>query len=371
MKSGGQPPLRASSRAEDRRAFLDSAERAAGIGSWEWTLETGELRWSDNLFRLAGLEPGSVTPTPEMAMELTHPDDRDRHQREVARVRNGGTPERFEYRTVRADGTIRNLRSTLALIDGSGKSPRILGTIHDVTDQRRAESQVAAHIAVSEALAEWESFDQGVQGLLRKLAQALDCVAGVLWVPQDDEIAAVAFWSADSFHGPEFEALTRRLRPRRGAGLAGQVWQTALPRAVTVADSPGYLRGDEAEAAGLRGALAFPAFHDEEVLAVIELSSAADAEPSEVVMRSLVGIGDEIGQFLARHRGSGDRPALTPRELEVLALAAQGHSRRQIAELLTVSLETVKTHFQHIYAKLGVSDRTAAVAKALRDGLIE
>lgn len=66
-----------------------------------------------------------------------------------------------------------------------------------------------------------------------------------------------------------------------------------------------------------------------------------------------------------------DLPALlTPRELEVLELAAAGCNGPVIAGELVVSAATVRTHFEHIYAKLGVSDRAAAVAKAMRTGLI-
>lgn len=67
-----------------------------------------------------------------------------------------------------------------------------------------------------------------------------------------------------------------------------------------------------------------------------------------------------------------DRPAaLTRRELELLQLAAEGRSGPRIAEELTVSPATVKTHFEHIYTKLGVRDRAAAVAKGIRLGLIQ
>lgn len=64
-------------------------------------------------------------------------------------------------------------------------------------------------------------------------------------------------------------------------------------------------------------------------------------------------------------------PPLTPRELEVLELAAEGQSGPHIAESLVVSPATVRTHFEHIYAKLGVNDRAGSVAKAMRLGLIE
>ena len=72
---------------------------------------------------------------------------------------------------------------------------------------------------------------------------------------------------------------------------------------------------------------------------------------------------------LERKRREHGSP-LTPREVEVLELAADGNSRGGIARTLLVSPATVRTHFEHIYAKLGVHDRAAAVAQAMRLGLI-
>jgi PAS domain S-box-containing protein len=81
-------------------------------------------------------------------------------------------------------------------------------------------------------------------------------------------------------------------------------------------------------------------------------------------------LGDELGAFLGRRRAERGTSPLTPRELEILQLAAQGLTGRQISERLVVSRSTVKTHFANIYAKLGVSDRAAAVAQAIRQGLM-
>src|SRR5439155_23149485 len=78
------------------------------------------------------------------------------------------------------------------------------------------------------------------------------------------------------------------------------------------------------------------------------------------------GIADEI-----RLRATDDRPVLTPREREILVLTAEGRSAPDIAKQLYLSSATVKTHLQHLYEKLGVSDRAAAVAEAMRRGLLE
>jgi two-component system nitrate/nitrite response regulator NarL len=95
---------------------------------------------------------------------------------------------------------------------------------------------------------------------------------------------------------------------------------------------------------------------------------AAAARGSTVIDPALqAGVFDQI-----RMRGTGeDRPVLTAREREVLALMAEGLSGPQIAERLIVAVPTVKTHQARLYEKLGVSERAAAVAEAMRRGLLE
>lgn len=67
----------------------------------------------------------------------------------------------------------------------------------------------------------------------------------------------------------------------------------------------------------------------------------------------------------------GDDPSdLTPRELEILGLVAEGRTNADIAAELHVSRATVKTHLLHVFDKLAVSDRTAAVAEAYRRGVL-
>jgi DNA-binding CsgD family transcriptional regulator len=78
---------------------------------------------------------------------------------------------------------------------------------------------------------------------------------------------------------------------------------------------------------------------------------------------------DDLG--LGDDEGAGGPPALlTPREREILQLAADGFSGSGTAERLVLSPATVKTHFSNIYEKLGVPGRAAAVAKAMRLGYI-
>jgi two-component system, NarL family, nitrate/nitrite response regulator NarL len=88
----------------------------------------------------------------------------------------------------------------------------------------------------------------------------------------------------------------------------------------------------------------------------------------EIVLSS--DVQGELAETI-RHRDIHERPVLTPREKAVLLLAAEGLATREIATRLGVASATVKTHLQSIYQKLGVPDRTSAVAAAMRRGLLE
>jgi two-component system, NarL family, nitrate/nitrite response regulator NarL len=78
------------------------------------------------------------------------------------------------------------------------------------------------------------------------------------------------------------------------------------------------------------------------------------------------GVAGEI-----RLRATRDRPIMSERERQTLTLIAEGLSAPEIGRALHLSTATVKTHLQHIYEKLGVSERAAAVAEAMRRGLLE
>jgi two-component system nitrate/nitrite response regulator NarL len=100
--------------------------------------------------------------------------------------------------------------------------------------------------------------------------------------------------------------------------------------------------------------------------AICEAVAAVARGESVLAPEIHAGIAQEI-----RLREHDDRPALTPREREILLLTAEGCTAPAIGRRLYLSPTTVKTHMQHLYEKLGVSDRAAAVAEAMRRGLLE
>jgi PAS domain S-box-containing protein len=356
----------------ERAALHERAEELAGIGSWDWQPESERLVWSDNMFRLYGLRPGEITPSTEYAMEHCHPDDRERVERAADDLGRTGRRAELRYRYVWPDGTLRHVMSTvISVAQSDGLSRRMVGTVRDLTEQHQAEQEIAARFAVSEALSNWEPGALGARRLLRHLAEALEFEVGVMWVPRGDALAAWVVSQAGAQPAHELESALRDVHLGRAGGLAGSAWASTEPARIAdlTGDAAGAVRAMDART-GLHGLLAVPANCGQEVLAVLTFASRRQAVLTDRFMRSLLGIGYEIGHYLARRRGELSVTALTRRELEVLQLSATGHARRQIADRIEVSQATVKTHFEHIYKKLGVADRASAVGEALRQGLI-
>jgi len=353
-----------------RESLPKSAEELAGFGTWEWT--DRRILWSDNLFRIYGLRPGEVTPSAEYVFTHCHPDDRERLERCEDELGPSGWRRELRYRYVWPDGTVRHLTSTvMSAPEPATASPRLIGTVQDVTDRHHAELELAARFAVSDALSGWEPGLPGARRLVRDLAEALEFDVGIMWVPRDDVLAPWVIWQARTLHSSQLESELSEVRLGRGDALAGSAWVSGLPTRVAdlTDDAVDSVRALNTQT-GMYGSLAVPARYGDEVLAVLIFASRRQAALTDQFMRSLLGIGYEIGHFLATRRGELSAPRLSARELQVLQLSASGYARRQIAQEIGLSESTVKKHFEHVYRKLEVPDRASAVAEALRQGLI-
>jgi DNA-binding CsgD family transcriptional regulator len=234
-----------------------------------------------------------------------------------------------------------------------------------------AERENAALLAVSQALMACEDFEHGAELLLRDLARALGLAAGALWLPQEDVLVARASWSGPKVDRAAFERNLRPLSVPRGRGLSGCAWEQGEPVGWATSTARDRVPRFQPALGGLRANVALTGLVGEEVLGVVELYSTSQAELSERLMQVLTVASHVLGAVLARWRGELQLSPLTPREREILTLAAQGLGGRKIAQQLSISPATVKTHFAHIHTKLGVSHRAAAVAYVMRAGLVE
>ncbi|MBF0495514.1 MAG: PAS domain S-box protein [Deltaproteobacteria bacterium] len=127
------------SRSEERlRLALD----AANAGTWEWDPLTNENFWSEELWKLYGLEPNSIKPSYEAWLQTVHPDDRWKTEQVVQVAAANRTDLIAEWRVRHSDGKERRLMSRGKPVpDADGKSIRYLGVVIDITEARQMEEQ--------------------------------------------------------------------------------------------------------------------------------------------------------------------------------------------------------------------------------------
>lgn len=136
---------------------------------------------------------------------------------------------------------------------------------------------------------------------------------------------------------------------------------------ITMHENPDYLL--EALRAGAAGYVLKDASRDELLTAVRRVLSGDSPLDPGLSARLLKRLVAE-GPARSLPEKAGHVQPLTSREIEVLELVALGRTNREIAQSFTLSVGTVKNHVEHIIAKLGVSDRTQAVVRALQLGII-
>ena len=368
----GDRPATDGDDAGDRAAQLDRAERAAGMGSWQWSPQTGELSWSANYYRMLGFAPDSIAPSNEAILKLVHPADAGRMAAlGLDAIGADGDIRTTDYRIVRGDGLLRHHRAIVSVARADGEYERHIGLVQDVTAETQTARKLAGQAAVSKVLDEWHTLPRGAEALLSEFARAMDLCLGVLWIPHREVLVAKAIWHPDDPRLARIAEITRDLLPGRGAPTLGDAWQSRQP---IISNDPAVgatrPRAAAVRVAGIQAVLAIPAVAFDETLAVLEFFSCEHVDSTAQLQRSLTAVGHEIGQFLSRRRGQLVAPVLSPRETQVLQLAADTMSAADIALQLHLSPSTVKRHFEKAYAKLAVNDRAGAVAKALREGLI-
>ncbi|HSH81943.1 MAG TPA: PAS domain S-box protein [Herpetosiphonaceae bacterium] len=143
----------AEARLQESERRLAEAQRLAHLGAWEWDIRTNQVTWSDELYRIFGLQPRQFDATYETFLHHVHPDDRPIVGQAVQGALEGRHPHVNEHRIVRSDGVIRFIRPQAEIkLDAQGRPVRMVGTAHDVTEQKEVEIRAQREAARTEVL---------------------------------------------------------------------------------------------------------------------------------------------------------------------------------------------------------------------------
>ena len=122
------------------RESLTNAQRMAHIGNWDWNVEADHLAWSEEIYRIFGVEPDEFTASYKGFLELVHPEDRAEVGIAVRAALDCKAPYAMDHRIIRPDGTQRIVHEQAEVVlDGAGNAIAMTGTVQDVTELKMAE----------------------------------------------------------------------------------------------------------------------------------------------------------------------------------------------------------------------------------------
>jgi PAS domain S-box-containing protein len=132
--------------------MLSEAQRIAHLGSWGWNILANELSWSDEVYRIFGLKPQECGATYDTFLASVHADDRESVEEAINRALTDSVAGySMEHRVVQPDGSHRIVHGRGDVtFDSTGRPVRMIGTLHDITEQKVAE------LGLRDALAEVE-----------------------------------------------------------------------------------------------------------------------------------------------------------------------------------------------------------------------
>ncbi len=132
------------------------AEAIAHIGSWDWDIATGELHWTDEIYRIFGQPPQAFGATYQAFLETIHPDDRQKVVDAVNDcVADPAAGYDIEHRIVRPDGEVRVVQERGKIYrDEQGRPLRMIGTVHDVTERKATEGRLRETLQLLDSVVE-------------------------------------------------------------------------------------------------------------------------------------------------------------------------------------------------------------------------
>lgn len=137
----------------ERERKLAESQRIAHIGSWEHNLTTNTVVWSDELFRVLGLDPRKDPADFNMFFNMIHPDDQPALKRAIEETLQTGKHFSVEYRFILRDGSTRILHAQAELItDAIGTQKILSGTGQDITERKEVETKIREALKEKEVL---------------------------------------------------------------------------------------------------------------------------------------------------------------------------------------------------------------------------
>lgn len=259
---------------------------------------------------------------------------------EIARLKRERNEWRARERMARAEADQLHKRLTLL----AQASKRFATSMRGGTNERqRYRRRIAAQYAVSQVLAHARDLEEAAPEIMQVLGERLGWETGVLWTLSGDTLRCENVWRPWKYSPPgSFEEACEQTSFSRGVGLPGRVWSRGEPvwaEDLLAEEDP---LCEAAAEAGLRGAIAFPV-RDGGLLGVFEFFRTEKLTLDEDLLRTVVLVGRQVGQFVERRR------AETERDRYLLRAQRARQKLSEILESITEQFFAVDRDWRYTY----------------------
>jgi PAS domain S-box-containing protein len=159
-----------------REAYLAEAEKLSHTGSWGWNVDSGEVYWSQETFRIFGVNPGDVKPSYQLFLQFVHSEDRVLVEETLEKAKSETSEFKIEFRIVLSDGSTRQLRSIGHPVPEKSLLAKFSGAIIDITEQKVTE-KVFRNVQAEFARVARLTIEEYASSMGREIDESLEAIA--------------------------------------------------------------------------------------------------------------------------------------------------------------------------------------------------
>lgn len=280
----------------------DLAVAGSQAGLWDWRINTNEIFYSSQLKEMLGYKENELPNDVSVFTDHLHPDDVQRAQDALREHLKNQVPYNVEFRLRAKDGNYIWFQARGQALWEKNTAVRMAGSITDINYRKKNQQKESTQHVITQILSEASSLEEAAPKIIRSICEGMNWQYGAVWiVNQYNKLKNIGAWCRTNKELEQFKQLSLKTEFSPGEGIPGKVWQVAKPISITDPDEIKKLpRVAAIKNAHLNSAFCFPILLGYKILGVIEFFSTEKQAQDPQILKSMEGLGSQVGQFIQR-----------------------------------------------------------------------
>ncbi|HLE86785.1 MAG TPA: PAS domain-containing protein [Candidatus Brocadiaceae bacterium] len=343
-----------------RKSLLDESQQITHVGSLELDVVKNELCGTDEAYRIFGLIPQNTPCSYKTFLNCIHPEDRRFVDESVHDTLRNEKPLDIEHRILLKDGTVRIIHTKGAIaFDDAGMPVRMVGTVHDITERKRAVEEMHLLLTITKSIAEAEEYNAALYAAVRQVCEATGWIYGEAWLPSPDgqRLECCLTWHSSSENLEEFSKKTKEFTFPPGIGMPGRVWISKKPEWRKDATIDGdFPRANITKESGLKAAMSIPIIAKDKVIAVLGFFVRRQRNEDERLIGLVSSVATQLGVAIERKQMEEETAKLKDLLYHAQKLASVGTLAGGVAHNFNNLLTVVMGYASLLLAELKEGD---------------